>query len=101
MAHAVYARAALYRQDYQTALTQATEARKGYPLMSNADYQAGFCKPTSEWLFGSYGDATENNWYWSYGTQFSCNGYYGTNTGYGAGQISDALTKQIPNTDVR
>ena len=101
VAHAVYARAALYRQDYQTALTQATVARNGYPLMSNADYQAGFCKPTSEWIFGSYGGTTENNWYWSFGTQFSCNGYYGSNTAYGAGQISDALTKQIPNTDVR
>ena len=69
--------------------------------MSNSDYQAGFCKPTSEWLFGSYGGASENNWYWSFGTQFSCNGYYGSNTGYGAGQVSDALTSQIPNTDVR
>lgn len=101
VAHAVYARAALWRQDYQTALTQATEARKGYALMNNKDYQAGFCKPTSEWIFGSYGDATENNWYWSFGTQFSCNGYFGSNTAYGAGQISDALTSQIPNTDVR
>ncbi|MGI6233389.1 MAG: RagB/SusD family nutrient uptake outer membrane protein [Prevotella sp.] len=101
VAHAVYARAALWRQDYETALTQATAARSGYPLMSNADYQAGFCKPTSEWIFGSYGDATENNWYWSYGTQFSADGYYANNTWYGAGQISDALTQQIPNTDVR
>lgn len=101
VAHAVYARAALARQDYQTALTQATAARKGYPLMNNADYQSGFCKPTDEWIFGSYGDATENLWYWSYGTQFSCNGYYASNTPYGAGQISDSLSRLIPNTDVR
>lgn len=101
VAHAVMARAALTRQDYQTALTHAAEARKGYPLMGNADYQAGFCKPTSEWIFGSYGDATENMWYWSYGTQYACNGYYGNNTWYGAGQISDRLTNLIPDTDVR
>lgn len=101
VAHAVYARAALNRQDYQTALTQAAAARKNFPLMSNADYQGGFCKPTSEWMFGSYGDASENLWYWSYGTQFAANGYYTNNTPYGAGQISDALTSQIPNTDVR
>ncbi len=101
VAHAVYARAALTRQDYNTALTQATAARVNYPLMSNAEYQAGFCKPTSEWILGSYGDATENNWYWSYGTQFSANGYYATNTWYGAGQMNDALSRQIPNTDVR
>lgn len=101
VAHAVYARAALTRQDYKTALTQATAAREGYPLMSNADYQAGFCKPTSEWIMGSYGDATENLWYWSYGTQFSANGYYASNTWYGSGQMNDALSRQIPNTDVR
>ncbi len=101
VAHAVYARAALTRQDYKTALAQATAAREGYPLMSNTDYQSGFCKPTSEWIMGSYGDATENLWYWSYGTQFSANGYYASNTWYGAGQMNDALSRQIPNTDVR
>lgn len=101
VAHAVYARAALTRQDYKTALSQATAARKDFPLMSNADYQSGFCKPTSEWIFGSYGDATENNWYWSYGTQFSANGHFASNTPYGTGQISSALTNQIPDTDVR
>ena len=60
VAHAVYARAALFRQDYQTALDQAKLAKQGYPLMSNADYKAGFCEPTSEWIMGSYGDASEN-----------------------------------------
>ena len=38
VAHAVYARAALTKQDYQTALTHAPLARKGFALMSNADY---------------------------------------------------------------
>ena len=101
VAHAVYARAALSKQDYQTALTQATQARKGFPLMSNADYYAGFCKPTSEWIFGSYGDAQENMWYWSYGTQYACNGYYGNNTANGAGSIDIELTNQIPDNDAR
>lgn len=101
VAHAVYARAALTKQDYATALTHAAEARKDFPLMSNDAYQAGFCKPTSEWIFGSYGDAQENNWYWSYGTQFAANGYFGSNTAYGSGQINSALTDLIPNTDVR
>ena len=101
VAHAVYARAALTKQDYQTALTHAPLARKGYPLMSNADYYAGFCKPTSEWIFGSYGDAQENMWYWSYGTQYSCNGYYANNTANGAGSIDIELTNQIPDNDAR
>lgn len=101
VAHAVYARAALYRQDYQTALTHAKEARSGYPLMDNADYYAGFCRPTSEWIFGSYGDAQENMWYWSYGTQYACNGYYAANTANGAGSIDIELTNLIPDNDAR
>jgi hypothetical protein len=101
VAHAVYARAALTKQDYQTALTHAKEARKGYPLMSNADYYAGFCKPTSEWIFGSYGDPKENMWYWSFGTQYACNGYYANNTANGAASIDIELTNQIPDNDAR
>lgn len=101
VAHAVYARAALTKEDYSTALTQAKLARAGYPLMSNTDYWAGFCRPTSEWIFGSYGDASENMWYWSYGTQYSCNGYYANNTPNGAGSMDRDLYTQIPDNDAR
>ena len=101
VAHAVYARAALYKQDYQTALAQAKLAEENFPLMSNADYQSGFCKPTSEWIWGSYADATENMWYWTYGTQYSCNGYYGNNSACGGGGISRELINRIPNNDAR
>lgn len=101
VAYAVYARAALNRQDYQTALTNAELARQNYPLMSNSEYSAGFCKPTSEWIFGSYADATENQWYWTYGTQFACNGYYAGDTEYGAGAIDKELTDKIPDNDAR
>lgn len=92
VAHAVYARAALFRQDYQTALDQAKLAKQGYPLMSNADYKAGFCEPTSEWIMGSYGDASENNWYWSYGTQGACNGHYATAEGMTTGLSKESET---------
>lgn len=103
VAHAVYARAALTKQDYSKALSEAKLARKGYPLMSSADYKAGFCNPTSEWLFGSYGSAQENNWYWSYGTQYACNGYYANAEGSpnGAGSIGRELINRIPNQDTR
>lgn len=101
VAYAVYARAALNRQDYRTALDNAKLARADYPLMSNADYASGFCKPTSEWIFGSYGDATENQWYWTFGTQFACNGYYAGSKTYGAGAIDRTLTNKIPDNDFR
>lgn len=101
VAHAVYARAALTKQDYSKALSEAVLARENYPLMSNADYQAGFCNPTGEWIFGSYGSAQENNWYYSYGTQYSCNGYYATSSACGAGAIGRELINRIPDNDAR
>lgn len=101
VAHAVFARAALYKQDYQTALDHAIAAEEGYPLMSNEEYGAGFCNPTSEWIFGSYGASDEQNWYWSYGTQFACNGYYASNTENGGGSIGRELINRIPDTDFR
>lgn len=103
VAHAVYARAALFSQDYQTAVDQAKLAKQGYPLMSNDSYAAGFCEPTSEWIMGSYGDDSENNFYWSYGTQGACNGYFATADGNptGAGTIGHELISRIPNNDAR
>lgn len=103
VAHAIYARAALTKQDYTKALTEAKLARQNYPLMSNAEYHAGFCNPTSEWIFGSFGSAQENNWYWSYGTQCACNGYYANAAGAanGAGSIGRELINRIPNNDAR
>ena len=103
VAHAIYARAALPKQDYTKALTEAKLARQNYPLMSNAEYHAGFCNPTSEWIFGSFGSAQENNWYWSYGTQYACNGYYANAAGAanGAGSIGRELINRIPNNDAR
>ncbi|MDE6214828.1 RagB/SusD family nutrient uptake outer membrane protein [Bacteroides sp.] len=101
VAHAVYARAALTKQDYSKALSEAKLARQNYPLMSNADYQSGFCNPTSEWIFGSFGGSQENNWYWSYGTQFSCNGYHASAAATGAGAIGRELINRIPNNDTR
>lgn len=101
VAHAVYARAALSKHDYERALSEAKLAREGFPLMSNEDYTAGFCNPTSEWIFGSYGSAQENVWYWSFGTQFACNGHYGTQMDTGTGTISRELIDKIPDTDIR
>lgn len=103
VAHAIYARAALTKQDYTKALTEAKLARQNYPLMSNAEYHAGFCNPTSEWIFGSFGSAQENNWYSSYGTQYACNGYYANAAGAanGAGSIGRELINRIPNNDAR
>src|SRR5574344_1017634 len=101
VAHAVYARAALTKQDYSTALNQAKLARNGYDLMDNASYTGGFCKPTSEWIMGSYGAADQQNWYWSFGTQMACNGYNANHNPTGAGTIGHELIERIPDNDAR
>ena len=100
-AHAVYARAALTRQDYATALAQAKLAEDGRPLMTGEAYAAGFYKPNDEWILGSYGDASEQNWYWAYGVQGACNGHYATTQSTGAGTIGHELITRIPNNDAR
>lgn len=101
VAHAVYARAALTKLDYSKALSEAKLARRNFPLMSNSEYHAGFCNPTSEWIFGCFGSAQENNWYWSYGTQYACNGYYASSQPTGAGAIGRELINRIPDNDAR
>ncbi|MDR0976586.1 MAG: RagB/SusD family nutrient uptake outer membrane protein [Prevotellaceae bacterium] len=101
VAYAIYARTALNRDDYPTALSMAKAARNGHPLMSNTDYTAGFCKPNAEWLFGSYADESENMWYFTWGTQFACNGYRANSQGYGAGDIEKEFSDRMPVDDLR
>lgn len=102
VAHAVYARAALTKQDYSKALSEAKLAGEGFPLVKGSAYNDGFCTPNSEWIFGSFGDETENQWYWTYGTMFSCNGYYASASSNGGGGINTELTDKITdNNDAR
>lgn len=101
VANAIWARAALEIQDWETAAAKAAEAREEYPLMDNAAYGAGFATPTSEWIWGSYGDPSEQLYYWSFGTQYSYNGYYAGASSYGAGSIERNVINQVPDTDFR
>lgn len=100
VAYATYARAALNRLDYQTARKYAILAREGYPLMSNSDYQAGFCTPNNEWIWSSYGALDETLYYYSY---FAYIGYNSSATNVRSYPkcISKELYDQIPNTDIR
>jgi hypothetical protein len=100
VAYAIYARAALTRKDYATAENYAIKARTGYPLMSNAEYNAGFNTPNKEWIWSSYGSATETLYFYSY---FS---YIAFNSSASAVRttpkmISRELYNKIPATDIR
>ncbi|WP_316797852.1 RagB/SusD family nutrient uptake outer membrane protein [Pedobacter frigidisoli] len=100
VAYAIYARAALNRQDYANAESYAVKARTGYALMSVADYKAGFSNATSEWIWSSYGASDETLYYYSY---FSYMAYNSSASAVRSTPkcISKELFDQIPATDIR
>ncbi len=100
VAYAIYARAAITRQDYSTAVTMATNARDGYPLMNNADYKAGFSVPTSEWIWSSYGSSDETLYFYSYFAYIAYNSSASAVRTYPK-CISKELFDKIPATDIR
>jgi len=100
VAYAVYARAALTRQDYATAATMAVNARTGYPLMSIAEYKAGFYTPNKEWIWSSYGASDESLAFYSYFAYISYNSSASAVRTYPK-CISKELFNKIPATDVR
>lgn len=100
IAHGIYARAALAKQDWATAATHSAEARKGYSLMSAKEYWAGFNTANDEWMWETYTDVTENLGVYGF---FA---YVGSNTGSSKGyknigSIDKGLIGQIPVEDAR
>jgi len=100
VAYAIYARAALTRQDYPNAEAYAIKAMDGYPLMTNAEYNGGFCTPNREWIWSSYGASDETLYFYSY---FA---YIAYNSSASAVRttpkmISRELYNKIPSTDMR
>lgn len=100
VAHGIYARAALNKEDWDTAATHAAAARKGYSLMGADEYKEGFNTPNGEWMWNTHTDAAENLGVYGF---FA---YVGANTasskGYkNIGSISKELVEQIPADDAR
>ncbi|HZK97326.1 MAG TPA: RagB/SusD family nutrient uptake outer membrane protein [Prolixibacteraceae bacterium] len=100
VAYAVYARAALTRQDYTKAAAMAVSARTGYPLMNNTEYKAGFYSPNKEWIWSSYGASDETLYFFSYFSYIAYNSSASAVRTYPK-CISKELFTKIPATDVR
>lgn len=100
VAYAVYARAALNREDWPKAQEMAPKAYADHPLMSVAEYRSGFCNPNDEWIWGTYGDASETIWYYAHGVIMSYNGFYTSNYGYGT-VANRELIDLFPDSDIR
>lgn len=100
VAYAVYARAAITREDYPKAATMAVNARNGYPLMNNTAYKAGFYTPTSEWIWSSYGASDETLYFYSYFAYIAYNSSASAVRTYPK-CISRELFNTIPDSDMR
>lgn len=100
VAQAVYARAAITKQDYTTAATYAESARANSPLMSVEDYKDGFANPTSEWIWSSYGALDETLYFYGY---FAYIGYNSSASAVRTSpkRMSKELYDQIADTDIR
>lgn len=100
VAHSIYARAALNRQDYGKALSEAGLALgDNYTLMDKSSYYSGFDTPNDEWVWGVYNDASETIWYYGWQLYMACNGYYAQN-GINV-CINRSFIEQFPDTDIR
>lgn len=101
VAEGIFARAALLKNDWQTAYDMSKAARAGFPIMSAEAYQAGFVDETSESMWNNTLDET---WiyYWSWGSLYSTVGAYSTyGAPFGAGLMSYDLYKQMDAKDCR
>ncbi len=100
-AYAVYARAAINREDWTNARQYAQLAREGYQLMSNDEYvDGGFNEVNKEWIWSVYSDQQESLYNYQY---FA---FEGSNTTYTSflsrpAAISKELYNLIPETDIR
>ncbi|KKX50659.1 RagB/SusD family nutrient uptake outer membrane protein [Sphingobacterium sp. IITKGP-BTPF85] len=100
VAYAIYARAALNKQDYVNAEKFAILARENYKLMNNDEYKSGFYDPNGEWIWSSYGAADETLFFYSFQS------YIAYNSTASAARttpkiISRELFDKIPVSDIR
>lgn len=100
VARAIYARAALTRQDWQKAADMAHASRQGYSLMSADQYCSGFNDPNSEWIWGSYSASDQNLYFYGFFAYNALNSTASMCYKYPV-VVSKELVDQIPESDVR
>ena len=100
VAYAIYAKAALTREDWQNAAKYAAMARKGHALMSESQYKDGFHTPNNEWIWGVYEASDQTLYYYSFYAYIGSNSSAGACRNYPVA-ISKELIDQIPETDAR
>ncbi|SKB73468.1 SusD family protein [Sphingobacterium nematocida] len=100
VAYAIYARAALNREDYPNAEKYAALARAKYPLMSATEYKAGFSTPNKEWIWSVYDNEQETIHFYSFLSYMAYNSTASVVRLYPR-SISKELYQKIPSSDIR
>ena len=101
VAYAVYARAAITREDWANAAKYAALASQGYKYMTKDQYmKEGFSNENDEWIWSVYEAEDQTLYYYSFFAYIGSNSSAGSckNTPFA---ISKELIDQIPETDVR
>ena len=101
VAKGLMARVALAQQNYADAAKFAAEARAGFALMSDVQYQDGFQDISNpEWMWGFDHLEDQTEYFGGYHSYISCN-YNSTVIRTYPKAINSLLYNQIPATDVR
>lgn len=109
VAKGIYARAALYQQQWTKAATLANEARQGWTLMNGSELLNGFNQVSNkEWIWGLVINAEQNGIYASFMSHMDVklNAYATTsqkiiNQVLYNGSTLDPFSVKVPTTDVR
>lgn len=100
VAHALYSRAALTREDWAKASSEAKLAQKNYSLMGQSEYEKGFNTPNKEWIWCVYNSETQDIYYYSFFAYMASNSK-SSSCRTTPLTISRALVEQIPASDTR
>ena len=101
VAYAIFARAALTREDWSNAAKYAALARQGYSLMGVNEYvEGGFNTPNEEWIWSLYSAEDQQLYYYSFFAYIASNSNATQCKSYPAA-ISKQLYDLIPDSDVR
>ncbi len=101
VANGLLARVALVQQNWSAAATYAAAARKGYPLMSVAQYLDGFSDVGNpEWIWGFDHLEDQSEFFGAYHSYISDN-FNSSNIRLTPKAINSLLYAKIPSTDVR
>lgn len=97
----IKARVALTQQNWTVAAQMAENARKGYTLMSNADYLSGFNDvKNAEWIWGLDHIDDQTTFFASFHAYISAN-FNSTNIRTNPKAINKLIYDQMSETDVR